>query len=368
MVVDRRIPPAVAAGLAALLEPAAAERHRAAARRAAGELTWSTERERLLDVYRAVLARRAALMRAVLLVRNTCRHDSRVLREARTLREAGWEVQLIGVVSTEDPEREIELGGLRVRRLAPGARLRSLRRPPAAAPAGGDGEAPAGAAPAAGLKARLGRWYATLDYYRVAFGAVRALRPDLLHCNDYNTMWVGVAARAALGTAVVYDAHELWADRNGRVESRAWLVACEMLFVRAAHRVLTTSEGYAAVMARRYRTATPLVVRNLPDRAAPPGDGRGPGTEPTAIYLGALTSHRGLEQAVAAIAALPCRAPAPRRSRAPGLPGRAGGARARARGRRPGPDRRRGVARRGRAHGARGGRRARADPAGLPEL
>ena len=55
----------------------------------------------------------------------------------------------------------------------------------------------------------------------------------LVHCNDYNTMWVGVLARLWYGrTAVVYDSHELWPDRNLRPEPRWWLMLCEALFVR----------------------------------------------------------------------------------------------------------------------------------------
>jgi glycosyltransferase involved in cell wall biosynthesis len=144
------------------------------------------------------------------------------------------------------------------------------------------------------------------DFYRLAFGVVRAERPAVLHCNDWNTMWVGVAARALLGTRVVYDAHELWPDRNGRPEARAWLLACEWLFVRAAHAVMTTSPAYAAVMARRYRVPLPAVVRNLPDAPAPAANGAPPPAgPPTAVYVGGVTTARGLEQALAALPQAP---------------------------------------------------------------
>ena len=93
---------------------------------------------------------------------------------------------------------------------------------------------------------------------------MREQRPALIHCNDYNTMWVGVAARAMGGTAVLYDSHELWPDRNLRPEPRWWLLACESLFVRCAHRVITASPGYAEVISRRYRIEPPKVVRNIP--------------------------------------------------------------------------------------------------------
>ena len=90
----------------------------------------------------------------------------------------------------------------------------------------------------------------TLDWYRKAIAAVRRLRPEVVHCNDWNTMWIGVAARLS-GSSVVYDSHELWADRNGRREMRWWILACEWLFVRVADRTITTSPGYADVLAHR---------------------------------------------------------------------------------------------------------------------
>ena len=161
---------------------------------------------------------------------------------------------------------------------------------------------------------RLHRWLRTLDFYRRAVGVVREQRPALVHCNDYNTMWVGVAARALTGAAVVYDAHELWPDRNLRPEPRWWLLACEALFVRRAHRTITASPGYAEVMAKRYRVPPPRVVRNIPELAtvsnAGPrtpgnGDGSGGAADGAVTYIGALTRNRGLEDSIRAIALVP---------------------------------------------------------------
>ena len=159
---------------------------------------------------------------------------------------------------------------------------------------------------------RLRRLAVTLDWYARATAVVLRRRPELVHCNDYNTAWIGVAAKLLVGSRFVYDAHELWPDRNLRPEPRAWLLACEWLFTRVADRVLTTSPGYAEVMARRYRIAPPLVVRNIPE--ARPADGVASGSNgaasrsngaPLALYFGALTRNRGLEQAIAALPDVP---------------------------------------------------------------
>ena len=161
---------------------------------------------------------------------------------------------------------------------------------------------------------RMHRWIRTIDFYRRAFKLVRAVRPAILHCNDYNTMWVGVAARTIRGTAVVYDAHELWPDRNLRPQPRWWLLACESLFLRLGHRTITASPGYAEVMARRYRVSLPQVIRNIPDlpTAAPANDPVAAAGAPKEsdsadelVYVGALTRNRGLEVSIRALARLP---------------------------------------------------------------
>jgi glycosyltransferase involved in cell wall biosynthesis len=258
---------------------------------------------------------------ALVIVRNPCTHDSRVLREARLLRRMGYSPLILGVVSDVETATTASVDGMPIRRLEPTsplAWLRSkLRR--------GSGSAPGASAEPAGVAAdlavtarpqpasplvRLHRWLRTLDFYRRAIRVVLKERPALIHCNDYNTMWVGVAARTLTGAAVVYDAHELWPDRNLRPEPRWWLLACEALFVRRAHRTITASPGYADVIAKRYRVPRPPVVRNIPELPATEagvsvGNGDGAEGDGAVTYIGALTRNRGLEDSIRAIALVP---------------------------------------------------------------
>ena len=275
---------------------------------AAAELSWKREQTRLLELYEQLAKPRR---RAILLVRNPCSHDARVLREGRLLERLGYDVDVLGVTSTSEPERRALVGGVRVRRLAPGSLPRPLlamRRQPSRAqdgPLAPGRRSSSGRDVPAGGTVRLRRVAVTLDWYARATAVVLRERPQLVHCNDYNTAWIGVAAKALAGSRMIYDAHELWPDRNLRPEPRAWLLACEWLFVRVADRVLTTSPGYADVMARRYRMERPLVVRNIPERSAHEAAGPKSNGSPLALYYGALTRHRGLEQALGALRELP---------------------------------------------------------------
>ncbi len=258
---------------------------------------------------------------AVVLVRNNVTHDSRVLREAATLRELGLDVLVVGLNSERNERTTLEIDGTRVVRLSRDRPLkRFLRREwvppqaeepldpePAAAPGGApppelepvDGDVRFG-----GLRGRIGK----VAYPLHAIPLVLRVRPVLVHANDFNTMWVGVAAKLLRRSRLVYDAHELWPDRNGRREWRPWLLACEWLFVHLADTTLTVSPGCAQVMAERYRTDPPIVVRNVPEHVLQnpqPPEGLRAGQLPLAVYVGLIAPGRGLEQAIQALARVP---------------------------------------------------------------
>jgi glycosyltransferase involved in cell wall biosynthesis len=246
---------------------------------------------------------------ALIVVRNTVSHDARVLRAAGVLRDLGLEPLIVGVMSeAQRRERETirELPVLRLDPRSPMARarrrLRARQQPtPAAGLATGAPAKNVAATKLPALLVALHRVLTTLDFYRQGIATVRRLRPRLVHCNDYNTMWIGVAARL-FGCAVVYDSHELWADRNGRREPRWWVLSWERLFFKAAHRTITTSPSYAAVLADRYGVDRPAVVRNIPLRA-PAQATNGDGT--SIAYVGGLMPGRGLEKAIEALVHAP---------------------------------------------------------------
>lgn len=256
--------------------------------------------------------------RALIIRRGPCLYDSRILREADTLRKIGYEPLILGVVSEDVRATRDEQAGTPIIRLEPTSPLawaRSLQRRLTRRPGPTEVEerdpqpAPGGSQnPLMRMAIRVHRWLRTLDFYRRAIAVVREQRPALIHCNDYNTMWVGVAARLLGGSAVIYDSHELWPDRNQRPEPRWWLIACEFLFVHLAHRTITASPGYAQVMAKRYRIAPPGVIRNIPDASMlPPAVGSENGDSPAGdgdrlvLYVGALTTGRGLELSIMAL-------------------------------------------------------------------
>lgn len=228
---------------------------------------------------------------------------------------------MLAVVSWTERRQLTDQDGIQVRRIGPSSRLAWFvyRHTSTLAPVE---TAEAGRAGAAGGLARVAtrtwmllrplarplmRWAATLFYYAQGIAFVIRERPDVIHCNDYNTMWIGVAARVLRGSVLIYDSHELWPDRNLRPEPRWWLIACEWLFVRAAHRVITASPAYSSEMARRYRIPVPPAVCNVPElsdgerQGLPSPAGADRAVPAVAAYVGGLLRNRGIEQSVRAL-------------------------------------------------------------------
>jgi glycosyltransferase involved in cell wall biosynthesis len=262
---------------------------------------------------------------ALLVVRNTFEHDARVLRAARTLVDLGHEVTVLAVRGTGRAPQIENRDGVRVIRVGPASTLArrayGLVNRVLASQAGAVTGGPATVAaanptlerhapsPARSLAGRLVRWVTAADFYLRGTRLVLRLRPRIVQCNDYNTMWIGVAAKILCRSAVIYDSHELWPDRNLRPEARWWLVLCEWLFVRVADRVVMSSPAHAEVVARRYRVPEPVVVRNIPAQAsAPPEDAplnrgeRERADGAVAVYVGGVLRHRGIEESIRALA------------------------------------------------------------------
>ncbi len=252
---------------------------------------------------------------AVAVVRNGFVHDARVLRAVRTLAEVGYRPLVVAALTASGQAEEEVDDGVAIDRVRPSrpvawiARRFEHARPPAAQVAGpGAAVARGGGGTSLGLRAF--RSLRTLDYHWRAARVVVSRRPALVHCSDHNTMWVGLAAKLLAHSRIVYDAHELWPDRNGRWEWRPWLLATEAVFTHLADEVIVASPGFVAPMTRRYRIPAPRVVRNVPSPAPGP---REPAPSPTAdaatgplvVYVGTLLAERGLEQAIDAVALVP---------------------------------------------------------------
>lgn len=274
-------------------------------------------------------------------------HDSRVLKTAATLEEAGAEVLVVGLApyTLDLPEgrdrtpegvevfrtRDLDLTrtfstATRVWRRLTGRDPRTgapqqRELPPPDAPAG-----PAASAGRAGTQLGARARAAYTDAFRVArlvrywAGAVsvgRRYGADVVHANDGNTLVPALVLKAVQGAGIVYDSHELWLRRNIRPRPVAPYVeaAIEAVGIRAADAVVTVSSSIADWLQQHYGLADrPSLVRNIPvwgGRLPDPSSGRlrelaGLAAQDRVVsYCGGIAPGRGLEETIDALALLP---------------------------------------------------------------
>ncbi|MER7741195.1 glycosyltransferase family 4 protein [Streptomyces sp. NPDC096538] len=230
--------------------------------------------------------------RALILVENlSVPFDRRVWQECRTLRDAGWEVDVICPQGTKrDTEPEAVIDGVRIHRY------------PLRAATGG---------PAGYLKE-----YGTALWHTVRLA--RKVGPvDVVHaCNPPDLLFLPALLLKRRGAKFVFDQHdlvpELYLSRFGRGKDLLYRGVCalERMTYRTADVVLATNESYKDVAVRRggRRPEDVFVVRSAPDterfRPVDPEPELKRGKPHLLCYLGVMGPQDGVDYALRALAKL----------------------------------------------------------------
>ena len=256
--------------------------------------------------------------RAVLLVANTAAPYSRAVRVARSLADAGWDVEIAAVAGAGVPRDETD-GAVRIRRYLPSGPLRRwVGQPPPPQPSSKVLRVLALNADKA-LKVVLWpihvrAWWRTLR---------RDLPPaDLYHAFGILTLPVGLglareARKAGLGGRVVYDVIDAILDSNNYQSVPGPILALyrhrESRWVRRVDAVVTVNDA----LANHCRTLWPFrerptVLLNCQPRWTPPSPRPDhiraaaglPPERRIVLFLGKLGRERGLEMAREAVVRL----------------------------------------------------------------
>lgn len=143
-------------------------------------------------------------------------------------------------------------------------------------------------------------------FSRAVVQCARERRPDIVYAHDFFMAAPGVVAATAVGSRLVYDAHELSIPR-GLVSTNVrelTFYAGESVAVRCAALVIAANRPRADAMAKHYGIDTPLVIRNIPPSpSVSPVDVTF--APPTIVYQGDISLSRGLARWIAAFALLP---------------------------------------------------------------
>jgi glycosyltransferase involved in cell wall biosynthesis len=260
--------------------------------------------------------------RVAMLVWNSFVHDARVSREAETLLRSGARVQVTAVRSQPRLRcRERTESGIDVHRVERSSRsiTRSVflprflarwslclllrgRKPPVVQ---------FGPLRWWQFDRRLVFLLEELGVNWKMYRSARAFAPDVVHAHDVNTLVPAWLAARHCRARLVYDAHELSADREGYA-GRAWLAKLvERWFGNAADGRVTTTQARAAWFERAYAYRDMIVLQNRPIRRIVHGSGRIrahcgiPATRVIVLYQGGLQWGRGLRNLVEAMRGLP---------------------------------------------------------------
>ena len=133
---------------------------------------------------------------------------------------------------------------------------------------------------------------------------------EVWHSHDLNTLYVGWRCkRAAPGTTLVYDSHELATERNrmGRV-ARWWATWNERRGLPHTDAVIFTTRSRAQHVVDKYGIEFPTLIRNVPEliEVEEGWDLRAqldiPADERVLVYQGSIQENRGVEESIDAVA------------------------------------------------------------------
>jgi glycosyltransferase involved in cell wall biosynthesis len=223
-------------------------------------------------------------MKITMLVINAFTHDTRVQKEAKTLAQAGYDVTVFALHSSGLPTTEIQ-DGYHVIRIA----VRSRRWGTA-------------------LPIRLFKY---LEFCLRAVCKIRRQQPGIIHAHDVNALLPAFFAARLSRARLVYDAHELWAERRATLLQstilRQLLKWLEGALSRRADAVVTVNPSLANLLQQQYALSVrPTVLMHCQEFATAersdilrqefdiPPDQR------IVIYPGLFAPGRGLEQLIAA--------------------------------------------------------------------
>ncbi|HID94310.1 MAG TPA: glycosyltransferase [bacterium (Candidatus Stahlbacteria)] len=154
------------------------------------------------------------------------RRDPRVWKEAESLRNAGYDVSIIGVRGKGLPHYEKRIG-IEVFRCFAGWHSKA----------------------------------SPLFYTVFALPRAVAIRPHVYHSHDLSTLLVGYIGAKINNTKLIYDSHELCVEMSHGIKKSIWRLL-EQTLIKQCNFVLTVNGGIAKELANRYNTKMPTVLLN----------------------------------------------------------------------------------------------------------
>lgn len=177
--------------------------------------------------------------RVASIVLNSFTNDARVLKEAISLTNSGYFVEVVALHEPGLPVREI-IQQVPVRRLV----LKTRPWPRKA-------------------------FFQIFKYFEFLFRTINLYKNfDIFHCHDLGALPIGVIIKLFFGhrVSVVYDAHEHETERSYKQNPLLKRIkrSAEGFLIRHANEVITVSESIATDYQRLYKISKPTLIYNSP--------------------------------------------------------------------------------------------------------
>ena len=213
--------------------------------------------------------------RVVMVVLNTFVHDARVLREAKSLVNEGYDLTVIAL-HDEGLDKTETINGINLIRIF--LHTKKWPRHPAV------------------------QIIKYIEFLIKCVIKIIWIQPRILHCHDLNALPAGGFLKLiTLGRIkLIYDSHELWSSPSQK--SRLVNIGgfFEKYLIKLVDSVVMTSDGHAEIFQKNFSCKKPLVVRNLPEKPSntnPNGGFEGLTISKDSriiVYVGAISPGRGI--------------------------------------------------------------------------
>lgn len=182
------------------------------------------------------------MLKVCMLVTNGVTPDPRVMKEALTLSESGYDVTVIGTRTKENPTRFEEVSRLKIIRVFRIAFRKKGRILPM-------------------LKALFKALLINIEMFQAAL----RVKADVYHAHDLDTLLVAVMAGKLKGSTIIYDSHELYSEHRDDFPLliKKGMQLFEGLLIRKVDIVITVNESIAAELKKRYNINKPDVLHNF---------------------------------------------------------------------------------------------------------
>lgn len=195
-------------------------------------------------------------------VLNDLRRDPRVWKEAESLRNAGYNISIIGAHGKGLPHHEIK-AGIEVFRCFAG-------------------------------------WHskASFLFYTIfALPRAVAIKPHVYHSHDLSTLLIGCIGAKINSAKLIYDSHELCVEMSHGIKKVMWRLL-EQILIKRCNFILTVNESIAKELVIRYNIRMPTILLNAaPYKKLPTKKKNHPYR---IVYAGIYKKDRNLDKIVGA--------------------------------------------------------------------